>query len=185
MGVFEDSFTPVFSTSYRWKKSAATDQILPQATEAYNPLEEEEELSEFQPSPPHQPEVIQTTTVQPVEPETPIPPILPTPVIEPDPQTELYEPPPTEQPLVPPQEPTYSTKPVDLTPIQELIADLNHLVDGVKHDEKEEEESCVLKANLEACEMYLCNIIRSMLALPFPNCYAAEKYNYNFLSFDI
>ena len=76
------------------------------------------------------------------------------------------------------EKPVYQTKPsVDLKPVNDLVSDLNHLLDGLKDKEEEEkEENCVLKKNLEGCDIYLCSMIRSLLAVPFPDCYAVKSF---------
>ena len=68
-----------------------------------------------------------------------------------------------------------------MEPVNELVSDLNHLLDGLKENNPDKEklekpEKCVLKKNLESCEIYLCSVIRSMLAVPFPDCYAVKSY---------
>ena len=36
-------------------------------------------------------------------------------------------------------------------------------------------DNCVLRENLENCDLFMCRVIRSVLALPFPHCYAAKN----------
>ena len=113
--------------------------------------------------------------------------LKPTPVLS---QEESFT---TEKPLFPNQsveddppsmieKPLHETKPVDLKPVNDLVSDLNHLLDGLKENDDEDKdkvekpEKCVLKKNLESCDIYLCSVIRSMLAVPFPDCYAVKSY---------
>ena len=166
----------VDSQGYRWKKS-------PRKTNAPRPSETTTSTANLNQSSynPTQPDVIQIAPEgEPVQYET----VQPTPV-----QEALA----TEKPLFPSQpvsvpdeellaimteKPVYQTKPsVDLKPVNDLVSDLNHLLDGLKDKEEEEkEENCVLKKNLEGCDIYLCSMIRSLLALPFPDCYAVKSF---------
>ena len=169
----------VDSQGYRWKKS-------PPKTDAPRPSETTTSTANLnQSSYNHatQSDVIQIAPEgEPAQYET----VQPTPV-----QEALA----TEKPLFPSQpvsvqdeelfamteKPVYQTKPsVDLKPVNELVSDLNHLLDGLKDKEEEEmekeEENCVLKKNLEGCDIYLCSMIRSLLAVPFPDCYAVKSF---------
>ena len=171
----------VDSQGYRWKKS-------PPKTDAPRPSETTTStlnLNQSSYNHPTQPDVIQTVPEgEPVQYAG----VRPTPV-----QEALA----TEKPLFPSQpvsvqdeelamteKPVYQTKPsVDLKPVNDLVSDLNHLLDGLKDkeeekekEEEEEEENCVLKKNLEGCDIYLCSMIRSLLAVPFPDCYAVKSF---------
>ena len=33
-------------------------------------------------------------------------------------------------------------------------------------------QNCPMRENLASCKIYLCRVIRNMLAMPFPSCYA-------------
>ena len=170
----------VDSQGYRWKKS-------PPKTNAPRPSETTTSTSNLNQSSynhPTQPDVIQTVPEgEPIQYA----------VVQPTPVQEALA---TEKPLFPSQpvpeeellamteKPVYQTKPsVDLKPVNDLVSDLNHLLDGLKDKEKEEkeeeeekEENCVLKKNLEGCDIYLCSMIRSLLAVPFPDCYAVKSF---------
>ena len=164
----------VDSQGYRWKKS-------PPKTDAPRPSETTTSTANLNQSSynPTQPDVIQIAPEgEPAQYEA----VQPTPV-----QEALA----TEKPLFPSQpvsvqdeelamteKPVYQTKPsVDLKPVNDLVSDLNHLLDGLKDKEEEEkEENCVLKKNLEGCDIYLCSMIRSLLAVPFPDCYAVKSF---------
>ena len=168
----------VDSQGYRWKKSPPkTDS--PPFSETTSPTTNfNQNVYNNQ----VQPDLIQTDPFQkPAQYEA----LKPTPVLSQESFT-------TEKPLFPNQpakedqplmteKPLYETKPVDLEPVNDLVSDLNHLLDGLKDntvdkDKLEKPEKCVLKKNLESCEIYLCSMIRSMLAVPFPDCYAVKSY---------
>ena len=168
----------VDSQGHRWKKS-------PPKTNAPRPSETTTSTSNLNQSSynhPTQPDVIQSVPEgEPVQYA----------VVQPTPVQEALV---TEKPLFPTQpvqdeellamteKPVYQTKPsVDLEPVNDLVSDLNHLLDGLKEEEKEEKEeeeaeNCVLKKNLEGCDIYLCSMIRSLLAVPFPDCYAVKSF---------
>ena len=167
------------SQGYRWKKS-------PPKTDA-PPFSEKTTLTtNFNPNiyNPAQPdELIQTEPFLNGQKPDQYESLQPTPVLSQESEKPLFpnQTPEEDQPLMI-EKPLYETKPVDLEPVNELVSDLNHLLDGLKentHDDKnklEKPEKCVLKKNLESCDIYLCSMIRSMLAVPFPDCYAVKSY---------
>ena len=130
-----------------------------------------------------QPELIQTDPLLGPEINGQYEGIRPTPILSQesfDTEKPLFPSPTQEEDLAMTEKPLYETKPVDLEPVNELVSDLNHLLDGLKEnsdkDKVEKPEKCVLKKNLESCDIYLCSMIRSMLAVPFPDCYAVKSY---------
>ena len=130
-----------------------------------------------------QPELIQTDPLLGPEINGQYEGIRPTPILSQesfDTEKPLFPSPSQEEDLAMTENPLYETKPVDLEPVNELVSDLNHLLDGLKEngdkDKVEKPEKCVLKKNLESCDIYLCSMIRSMLAVPFPDCYAVKSY---------
>ena len=130
-----------------------------------------------------QPELIQTDPLLGPEIKGQYEGIRPTPILSQesfDTEKPLFPSPSQEEDLAMTEKPLYETKPVDLEPVNELVSDLNHLLDGLKEnsdkDKVEKPEKCVLKKNLESCDIYLCSMIRSMLAVPFPDCYAVKSY---------
>ena len=164
------------SQGYRWKKS-------PPKTDA-PPFSEKTTLTtNFNPNiyNPAQPdELIQTEPFLNGQKPGQYEGLQPTPVLSQESEKPLFpnQSPEEDQPLMI-EKPLYETKPVDLEPVNELVSDLNHLLDGLKENDKdkvENPEKCVLKKNLESCDIYLCSMIRSMLAVPFPDCYAVKSY---------
>ena len=166
------------SQGYRWKKSPPkTDSPLFSETTTsttnfdQNIYNNEVQTDLIQTDPfqkPAQYDVLKPTPVLSQDSFTTEKPLFPNPTPEED------------QPLMA-EKPLYETKPVDLEPVNELVSDLNHLLDGLKESDPdknklEKPEKCVLKKNLESCEIYLCSVIRSMLAVPFPDCYAVKSY---------
>ena len=172
----------VDSQGYRWKKSPPKTDSPPFSETTTSTTNFNQNVYNNQ----VQSDLIQTDPFQkPAQYEA----LKPTPVLSQESFT-------TEKPLFPNQpaeedqplmteKPLYETKPVDLEPVNELVSDLNHLLDGLKDnnadplkdkDKLEKPEKCVLKKNLESCEIYLCSMIRSMLAVPFPDCYAVKSY---------
>ena len=137
----------VDSQGHRWKKS-------PPKTNAPRPSETTTSTANLNQSSynhPTQPDVIQIAPEgEPVQYET----VQPTPV-----QEALA----TEKPLFPSQpvsvqdeelamteKPVYQTKPsVDLKPVNDLVSDLNHLLDGLKDKEEEDKEEEVKERNEE------------------------------------
>ena len=104
----------------------------------------------------------------------PAPPIQSTPVESPGPSKEYATLEPLQQfdlETTSPKPPTTITtatdeeKPVNLEPEDDQEPETGgELVDN-----------CVLRENLEKCDLYMCRVIRSVLALPFPHCYAATN----------
>ena len=165
----------VDSQGYRWKKS-------PKKTDAPGFSEEEMTISTMNFNQ-IQPELIQTDPLLGPEIKGQYEGIRPTPILSQesfDTEKPLFPSPTQEEDLAMTEKPLYETKPVDLEPVNELVSDLNHLLDGLKEngdkDKVEKPEKCVLKKNLESCDIYLCSMIRSMLAVPFPDCYAVKSY---------
>jgi hypothetical protein len=83
---------------------------------------------------------------------------------------------------IPPSPPTEPPEP--LVQLEEVMEDQEELEKEPQVPEKEKAEqqemadpenasdTCVLKANLEQCGLFLCDVILTVLALPFPGCYS-------------